>query len=235
MATGITPSGDDLQHYLVATSSTDLSPYTLMFGRKPVLPVDQLINNTRVDWSKNYVREQSKLIRQAQSIAKECLMKAADADKQTWDRRAHAGPFHVGCRVLLKQCAFTGTHKLSYHYGEATYVIVRSDTDKNLCEIRLVNGGPAKWVIRKLLIQDHRSGSQDPPVGLDIMLVVGPSLSEVVEPSESEIRSPGAEQHPVVVFRRSKRINKRHAPLKPCTFAQVWIGRLSFNSRCTCK
>ena len=160
-------------------------------------------------------------------------MKAADADKQRWDRRAHAGPFHVGCRVLLKQCASTGTHKLSYHYGEATYVIVRSDTDKNLCEIRLVTGGPAKWVIRKLLIQDPRSGSQDSPVGLDILLVVGPSLSEVVEPSESENRSPGAKENPVVVFRRSKRINKRQAPLKPCTFAR--IGRLRFNSRCTCK
>ena len=47
-------------------------------------------------------------------------------------------------------------------------------------------------------------------VGLDILPVVGPSRSEVVEPSESEIISPGAGEDHVVVFRRSKWINKRH-------------------------
>ena len=77
-------------------SVTGISPYTLMLGRKPVLPVDQLINNTRLDWSEDYMREQSDVIQRAQSVAKECLKKAADADKR-WDRRADAGPLPVVC------------------------------------------------------------------------------------------------------------------------------------------
>ena len=71
---------------------TGISPYTLMFERKPVLPVDQLISNTEHNWNESYVQEQSELLRRAQAVAKECLMRAADADKQRWDRRAHAGP-----------------------------------------------------------------------------------------------------------------------------------------------
>ena len=172
-----------------------------------MLPVDQLINNTRLDWGEDYVQEQSDLIQRAQSVAKECLLKAADADKQRWDRRAHAGPLPVGSRVLLKQCAFTSRHKLSDHYGPVTYVVVRSRSDQNLYEVRPDNGGPAKWVNRKLLIQDPRSGSLDPPGGLDILPVVNDNLSDM---SESEILSPGAGEDPVVVFRRSKRLNKGH-------------------------
>ena len=116
----------------------------------------------------------------------------------------------MGCHLLLKQCAFTGRHKLSDHYGLVTYVVVRSKTDQNLYEVRPDNGGPAKWVNRKLLIQDPRSGSLDPPGGLDILPVVNNSLSDLTEPNESEILSPDAGEDPVVVFRRSNRVNKGH-------------------------
>ena len=83
-------------------------------------------------WNEDYVESQSDLICRAQSVAKDSLLKAADADKQRWDRRALAGPIPVGHRVLLKQCAFTGRHKLSNHYGDTSYVVVRSKTDRNL-------------------------------------------------------------------------------------------------------
>ena len=72
-------------------SVTGISPYTLMFGRKPVLPVDHLMNNTRLNWNEDYVESQSDLICRAQSVAKDSLLKAADADKQRWDHRAQAG------------------------------------------------------------------------------------------------------------------------------------------------
>ncbi|KAI0225695.1 hypothetical protein LSAT2_023533 [Lamellibrachia satsuma] len=95
--------GDGLMHCLIWSRSATLhhtvssiSPHTLMFGQKPV---DQLISNTGHKWNENYVQEQSDLIRRAQ--AKECLMSAADTDKQRRDRRAHAGPIPVGDRVLL--------------------------------------------------------------------------------------------------------------------------------------
>ena len=81
-------------------SVTGISPYTLMFGRKPVLPVDQLISNTRHDWNEDFIREQSDLVLQAHAVAKDCLMRYAEADKQRWDRRALAGPMKVGERAV---------------------------------------------------------------------------------------------------------------------------------------
>ena len=91
---------DALPHLLMIYNTTPhsvtgISPYTLMFGRKPVLPVEHLINNTRLNWNEDYVASQSDLICRAQSVAKDSLLKAADADKQRWDRRALAGPIPV--------------------------------------------------------------------------------------------------------------------------------------------
>ena len=93
---------DALLHLIMICNTTphcvtSISPYTLMFGQKPV---DQLISNTGHNWNENYVQEQSDLIRRAQ--AKECLMSAADTNRQRRDRRAHAGPIPVGDQVLLK-------------------------------------------------------------------------------------------------------------------------------------
>ena len=194
-------------------SVTGISPYTLMFGRKPVLPVDQLLNNTRLNWNEDYVQEQSDLIGRAQAVAKECLKKAADADKQRWDRRAKAGPIPVGQRVLVKQCAFTGRHKLSNHYGEASYVVVNANTDQNLYEIRPVHGGPTRWVNRKLLVQDPRADVHDQPVGLSVLPQVEDSdVDEDVAEEESEETEAAAGVADLSADKPVCRLNKgRHA------------------------
>ena len=140
-----------------------------MFGRNPVLPVDHLINTTKLNWNEDYVQSQSDLICRAQSVAKDSLLKAADADKQRWDRRAKAGPIPVGHRVLLKQCAFTGRHKLSNTYGDTSYVVVNSKTDRHIYEIRPAHGGPSKWVNQKLLIDDPLPRAPAATVELDIL------------------------------------------------------------------
>ena len=121
-------------------------------------------------------------------MAKDSLLKAADADKQRWDRRALAGPIPVGHRVLLKQCAFTGRHKLSNHYGDTSYVVVRSKTDRNLYEIRPAHGGPSKWVNRKMLIVDPRPGEPAATIGSDCPPVVDTSVGD----SESDTVLPPA-------------------------------------------
>ena len=91
---------DALPHLvMIYTSPYCLTSISLMFGRKPVLPVDQLISNIGHNWNENYVQEHSDSICRAQAVAKECLMRAADADKQRWDRRATQAPFQweTGC------------------------------------------------------------------------------------------------------------------------------------------
>ena len=199
-------------------SVTGISPYTLMFGRKPVLPVDQLISNTRHDWNEDFIREQSDLVLQAHAVAKDCLMRAAEADKQRWDRRALAGPMKVGERVLLKQCAFTGRHKLSNIYAEPSHVVVSSRPEQNLYQVRPALGGPAKWVNRKMMVIDPRT----PPVNLKSGLDTLPEEVVGVADDSSDESAPDAEVPSVVpVCRRSGRQNKGqhsnplHLPVAP--------------------
>ena len=75
----------------------------------------------------------------------------------------------VGSRVLLKNCSFTGRHKLVNRYGDQCYVVVSANDDLNLYEIRPALGGPAKWLNRKLLVLDPRGEPNRPAVGLDIL------------------------------------------------------------------
>ena len=150
-------------------SVTGISSYILMFGRKHVLPVDQLISNTRQDCNEDYLREQSELVLQAHAVAKDCLMRAAEADKHRWDRRALARPIKVGERVLLKQCAFTGRHKLSQTCAEPSHVVVSSKPEQNIYQIRPALGGPSKWVNRKMMVLDRRIPPDNITSVLDIL------------------------------------------------------------------
>ena len=202
---------------------TGIAPYTLMFGRQPMLPIDQLIANTQNNWNEDHVQEQSDLIRRSHAIAKERLLKAADADRQRWDRRAKASPLPVGSRVLLKNCAFTGRHKLVNQYGDQCYVVVSANNDVNLYEVRPALGGPVKWLNRKLLVLDPRGEPNRAPVGLDILPRIHDN--DIDENSDDEAYTSSeltAEASPssadaanwptVAEWRRSHRANKgRHS------------------------
>ena len=126
-------------------SVTGISPHTLIFGRKPVLPVDQLISNTQQNWNEGFVQEQSDLVRRAQAVAKDCLNESCRCGQATVGPPGTCSPDPLGKRVLLKQCAFTGRHKLSNRYGEPSHVAVSSKEEQNLYEV-------------PLHLEDHPSG-----------------------------------------------------------------------------
>ncbi len=195
---------------------TGIAPYTLMFGRQPMLPIDQLIANTGKNWNEDHVQEQADLIRRTQAIAKERLLKAADADRQRWDRRAKASPLPVGSRVLLKNCAFTGRHKLVNRYGDQCYVVVTANDDLNLYEVRPALGGPAKWLNRKLLVLDPRGEPKRLAVGLDVLPRIHDNDPDENSDDEaymsSELTTESSPISTVAEWRRSDRANKgRHS------------------------
>ena len=167
-------------------SITRFTPYFLMFGRQPTVPLDQLINNTRGNWNEDAVARQAKLLREAHKVAKDRLTRAAAASKRRYDKRAHASPLPVGSRVLLKRCAFTGRHKLSDKYGDHQYIIIERNRDGDLYAIRSSFGGTKRWVNRKMLIIDPRGETveyncKDPPLGLPLM-----SGSDDPDPADSD-------------------------------------------------
>ena len=136
--------------------STGLSPYLLLFGREPVLPVDQLLSNTDRRWDEDYVQSQARLIKKASQLATARMQASIDRDKRRYDRRAKAEPLEVGDRVLMKQCAFTARHKLENHYRDEQFVIVKRNSEQDVYTVRPALGGPESTVNRKLLVIDPR-------------------------------------------------------------------------------
>ena len=137
-------------------SVTGFTPFTLMFGRQPTVPLDHLLNNARRHWDNNVVVQQAELIQQAYKVAKGRMEKAANANKRRYDQRAHASVLPVGSPVLLKNCGFTERHKLQDHFGSDRYIVIKTNSEKDLYAIVPLAGGPEKWVNRKMLIPDPR-------------------------------------------------------------------------------
>jgi hypothetical protein len=96
--------------------STGHTPYYLMFGRHPRLPVDVMFGLDRNNSSKShsaYVTDLRQRLQEVYRRATEAADKARDRQKVNYDRRARAATLEPGDRVLVRILAFEGKHKLS--------------------------------------------------------------------------------------------------------------------------
>ena len=138
-------------------SVTGVAPWTLLFGQQPMIPVDHLVGNSQQDLGDDYVQEQAKFLKQAYDVVKDRLIKAADQNKKYVDAKCKpAQSLEVGSRVLVKNCAFKGRHKLSDHFSQERYVVTECNEEQDLFAVRPTLGGKEKWVNRRLLILDPR-------------------------------------------------------------------------------
>lgn len=208
-------------------SVTGYTPYALMFGRESVVPLDQLISNTRSDWSENVIKKQAQVIQRTHQVVKDRLTRAAEVNKRNYDRRARASSLAVGDRVLLKQSAHTGRHKLCNVFKEDPYVVVKCGAHQDLFLIRPAVGGDSRWVNRKMLTPDPRKELSDvrgdDPLKCfspfyeseseteddDYVLTIPPQFFEQEQSKEQDKDLPPAEAPSP---RRSERLKAKHRP-----------------------
>ena len=102
---------------------TGYSPYFLMFGRRPRLPVDLLfptVNNR--EWTRTidkYVKALYEQLRECLKLAQESATKEANRQKRLYDRRVGAVELHPGDCVLVPLDAFQGQcRKLKNRWGD---------------------------------------------------------------------------------------------------------------------
>ena len=109
--------------------TTKVSPFELMFGRKPKLPIDSAFQSS-VEGSyssndtKKYLEDSRDRIQTTQNIVKKYTEKAQVKQKEQFDKRAKASKIVVGDRVLVKILAFDGKHKISDKFEEDVYTVV---------------------------------------------------------------------------------------------------------------
>jgi len=109
-----------------AHDSTGFSPYYLMFGRHPRLPVDMIFGLDRNDGSRShtaYVDDLRQRLQEAYRRASEVAGRAQERQKAGYDKRSRGATLEPGDRVLVRILAFEGKHKLANKWEEDVYVV----------------------------------------------------------------------------------------------------------------
>ncbi len=111
-------------------SSTGFSPYYLMFGRQPRLPVDLVFglrsSPTEAEFlpRNQFVKQLRDRMKWAFQQATKARQKRQERAKRTYDRRVRGGSLRVGDIVLVRQMAFTGPHKIKDRWESDEYVVI---------------------------------------------------------------------------------------------------------------
>ncbi|KAL6488151.1 hypothetical protein MHYP_G00047770 [Metynnis hypsauchen] len=137
--------------------TTGFTPYELMFGRQPRLPIDLAFNvplNCREQKSHSqYVRTLKDHLRESYQLARTNAAKAAERNKVRFDRRVTESTLDVGDRVLVRNVCLRGKHKLADKWEETVYVVVSQKSDLPVYSVKPENkDGPLRTLHRDLLL-----------------------------------------------------------------------------------
>ena len=107
--------------------ATGFSPYYLMYGRKPHLPVDVALNlapetTTAPDTTK-FIQKMREHTKWAWKKAKTFQAKEAKSHKCNYDKCSRAVALEVGDMVLVHVTTFKGHHKIQDRWENREYVV----------------------------------------------------------------------------------------------------------------
>ncbi|CAL9690550.1 unnamed protein product [Knipowitschia caucasica] len=139
------------------SDATGFTPYYLLFGRTPRLPVDILFNlpirEQQISYEE-YVQKWQSQMREAYQIASKAAQKEAFRGKHYYDQKTHGVQLYPGNRVLLRNFKERGgPGKLRSYWEDSVYVIVaQKSPDMPVYEIKPEQGGKSRTVHRNLLL-----------------------------------------------------------------------------------
>ena len=107
--------------------TTGVSPFYLMFGREPKLPIDVAfgIENQleRKQPTSKYSEHLKKKLQISYELAQKHSKSSQERQKHNYDTKVRGATLHVGDKVLVKILAFDGRHKLSDKWEEEIYIV----------------------------------------------------------------------------------------------------------------
>lgn len=161
--------------------TTGYSPYELMFGRQPALPVDFVLGTppaveTHGSHSE-YVRQLRQRLHESYALAADRARKRGEQNKIRFDAKVRAAELVTGDRVLVRNVNVRGKHKLADRWERTVHVVVKR-----------INGGPVYIVKPERGSGPHRTLHRDLllPCGF---LPVGVAPEEVTETPSSRRKS----------------------------------------------
>lgn len=135
---------------------TGFSPYELMFGRQPRLPIDLAfglpVNKPQKSHSQ-YVHDLRSRLEESYKIATRNAAKTADRNKRRFDKRVVDSTLEAGDRVLVRNVRIRGKHKLADKWESGVHVVVRRASDLPVYTVRPDSkDGPLRTLHRDLLL-----------------------------------------------------------------------------------
>ena len=138
--------------------TTGVSPYFLMFGREPRLPIDITFGLDRVDRGNQpsmtkYIENMKKKLKKSYDLAAQAAEKAQGRQKANYDLRTRGAVIEKGDRVLVKIVKFDGRHKLSNKWEEDPYIVEsQPNPDIPVYIVKKANGEGRKRTLHRNLL-----------------------------------------------------------------------------------
>nr|XP_008283279.1 PREDICTED: uncharacterized protein LOC103359624 [Stegastes partitus] len=135
---------------------TGFTPYELMFGRQPRLPVDLAFGLPvahQPGSHSQYVRNLKSHLETSYKVATETAKKTADRNKARFDKNVVDSTLERGDRVLVRNVRIRGKHKLADKWESDVYVVVRQPSGLPVYVVRPeTKDGPLRTLHRDLLL-----------------------------------------------------------------------------------
>lgn len=107
---------------------TGFTPYELMFGRQPRLPIDLVFGVPMNDDSQThsqYIQTLKETLEKSYQIAMKNSEKVMRRNKSRFDKHVTTSDLQTGDRVLVKNVKLRGKHKLADKWEPTVYIVVR--------------------------------------------------------------------------------------------------------------
>ena len=139
-------------------ASTTYSPYYLMFGRHPRLPIDIEFGLNKPNCSDNssksrYIQKLRRRFNYAFQKASKYADQQAEKYKQGYDKSVKGPQLHENDLVLVKIVAHKGRHKLQDRWEPEEYVVIEQPiAGTPVYKVKPVNGNNVRTLHRNLLL-----------------------------------------------------------------------------------
>lgn len=137
---------------------TGYTPYELMFGRSPRLPVDLAfglpVRDTPSTSHSTYVQNLRSRLEESYQLASKNAAKSAERNKTRFDQKVKPSTLVEGDRVLVRNVRLRGKHKLEDKWEKDIYVVVKRAGDLPVYTVRseVDSSGRTRTLHRDLLL-----------------------------------------------------------------------------------
>ena len=147
--------------------TTGYSPYFLLFGHEPRLPIDVLLPPKETGQPNSYtkyVADLKKRIKYAQELVEARIRKAGEANKGWYDRKVRGATLQPGDQVLVRQVGLQGKHKLADRWEEEIWVVTaQPNSTIPVYSVRKLDGSGRLRTLHRNMLLPVRSVSNAQP------------------------------------------------------------------------